>query len=84
MPETGWITAAGENDLTTARPVFEQMNNCKIYADKIYADSDLNMGMQVNQNSTILTPVKEYKGQKILDTADDTYSYLVSKVRPAN
>lgn len=81
MPETSWITAAGENDLTAARPVFEHMNNCKIYADKIYADSDLNIGMQTNQNSIILTPVKKHKGQKVLDTADDTYSYLVSKVR---
>lgn len=81
MPEASWITGAGENDLTAARPVFEHMSNCKIYADKIYADSDLNIGMQTNQNSIILTPVKKEKGQKILDAADDTYSYLVSKVR---
>ncbi len=81
MPETSWITAAGENDLTVARPVFEYMSNCKIYADKIYADSDLNSGMQANQNSIILTPVKKEKGQKIVDAADDIYSYLVSKVR---
>lgn len=81
MPETSWITSAGENDLTAARPVFEHMSNCKIYADKIYADRDLNNEMQANQNSIILTPVKKQKGQKILDAADDTYSYLVSKVR---
>jgi len=81
IPETSWITAAGENDLTVARPVFDCMTNCKIYADKIYADSDLNIGMQTKQNSTILTPVKKDKGQKILDAADDIYSYLVSKVR---
>ncbi len=81
MPETSWITGAGENDLTAARPVFEHLSNCKIYADKIYADSDLNIGMQTNQNSIILTPVKKHKGQKIVDAADDTYSYLVSKVR---
>jgi hypothetical protein len=81
MPETSWITGAGENDLTVARPVFEHMSNCKIYADKIYADSDLNMRMQTKQNSAILTPVKKHKGQKIVDAADDTYSYLVSKVR---
>jgi hypothetical protein len=81
MPETSWITGAGENDLTAARPVFERLSNCKIYADKIYADTDLNDGMQANQNSIILTPVKKHKGQKIVDAADDTYSYLVSKVR---
>jgi hypothetical protein len=81
MPETSWITAASENDLTAARPVFDYMTNCKIYGDKIYADSDLNIGMQTKQNSTIVTPAKKDKGQKILDTADDIYSYLASKIR---
>lgn len=81
MPEASWITGAGENDLTVARPVFESMSNCKIYADKIYADSELNARMQTNQNSLILTPAKKEKGQKIVDAADDTYSYLVSRVR---
>ncbi len=81
MPEASWITGAGENDLTVARPVFESMSNCKIYADKIYADSELNARMQTNQNSIILTPAKKEKCQKIVDAADDTYSYLVSQVR---
>ena len=81
MPETSWITAASENDLTTARPMFDYMTNCKIYADKIYADSDLNNRMQTKQNSTLLTPVKKEKGQKIVDVADDIYSSLVSQVR---
>ena len=52
------------------------MSNCKIYAD-----SDLNNRLQANQNSVILTPAKKEKGQKTLNTADDIYSYLVSKVR---
>ncbi len=81
MPETSWITGAGENDLTAARPVFDYMSNCKIYADKIYADSNLNSRMQSNQNSIILTPVKKEKGQTIVDAAADIYSSLVSKVR---
>jgi len=81
MPETSWITGADENDLTTARALFDHMNNCKMYADKIYADTDLNNRLQANQNSIILTPAKKEKGQKILDAADDIYSYLVSKVR---
>src|SRR5215212_8129528 len=80
MPETSWITGAGENDLTTARALFDHMNNCKMYADKIYADTDLNNRLQANQNSIILTSAKKEKGQKISDAADDIYSYLVSKV----
>lgn len=81
MPEASWITAAGENDLTVARPVFESMSNCKIYADKIYRDTELNARMRAYQNSIVLTPVKKEKGQTIVNAADDTYSYLVSQVR---
>lgn len=81
MPQASWITAAAENDLTAARPWFEQMNNCKIYADKIYADRDLNKTMQTGQNAVIMTPVKKQKGQVIVDAAADLYSSLVSKVR---
>lgn len=81
MPKQSWITAAGENDLTAARQVFQRMDNCKIYADKIYIDTELNNQMQRHQNSIILTPIKKQKGQKIKDAAADLYSYLVSAVR---
>ena len=81
MPETSWISGAGENDLTSARPVLETMRNCKIYADKIYADRELNARMQAKQNCIVLMPVKKEKGQTIVDAADDIYSYLVSTVR---
>jgi hypothetical protein len=81
MPELSWITPAGESDLTAARPVFSQMSDCKIYGDKIYGDKTLNSSMQSDQNSIIITPVKKGLHQKIVNAADDTYSYLVSKVR---
>ena len=81
MPEASWITGAGENDLTVARPVFESTSNCKIYADKIYGDTELDARMQATQNSIVLTPVKKEKGQTIVNAADDIYSYLVSTVR---
>jgi hypothetical protein len=61
IAQTSWITGAGENDLTAARPVFEDRKDCKIYADKIYIDSDLNIQMQDNQNSIIVTAVKNKK-----------------------
>ena len=78
MPEASWITGAGENDLTAARMSFDYVSNCKVYADKIYSDIDLNSRMQANQNSIILTPAKKDKGQKIADAADDI-SYLSGK-----
>ena len=81
LPEKSWMTPAGENDLTAARPVFEGMYNCKIYGDKIYADQNLNQAMQTSQNSIIITPIKKEKGQQFEDAAHNIYSSLVSKVR---
>ena len=81
IPEASWITPANENDLAAARPVFEYQYNTKIYADKIYADTDLNKAMRDKQNSTIITPVKKEKGQILRDAADDLFSAAVSRVR---
>ena len=81
LPEKNWIVGAHENDLTAARPIFSGTYNCKIYADKIYADADLNQTMIHQQNSIIITPIKKGKGQKIEDAADNIFSTLVSKVR---
>jgi len=81
MPEASWITGAHENDLTVARPAFESQYNTKIYADKIYADVDLNKTMMEKQNSVIITPVKKAKGQILKDAADDLFSTAVSGIR---
>lgn len=80
MPQTSWISGAAESDLTEARPLFEKIVDSKVYADKIYLDSTLEMQMQ-QHNSQLIIPVKKKKGQLIMNAAADTYSYLVSKVR---
>lgn len=80
-PYQVWITAAAENDLTAARPILEHIGNSKLYADKIYTDAALNEELQTHQNSIILTPIKNKKGQKIKDAATAIYSTLVSRVR---
>lgn len=80
MPQTSWISGAAENDLTEARPLFEKIVDSKVYADKIYLDSTLEMHMQKN-NSQLIIPVKKKKGQLMMNAAADTYSYLVSRVR---
>lgn len=81
MPEYCGITGASENDLTVARPILERIHNRKIYADKIYQDTDFNEQLQKNNNSIIITPVKKQKGQKFEDAADNLYSKAVSGVR---
>jgi len=81
LPQVSWITAAQDNDLTAARPWLEQLSNCKMYGDKIYADQPLNTLLQTKQNATVITPVKKQRGQQLLDAAADLFSTAVSRVR---
>jgi hypothetical protein len=80
MPEFCWFGSARENDLTAARPYFECVYNRKIYADKIYADTELNERLKL-QNTIIITPVKKAKGQLFLDAAEALFSTAVSRIR---
>ena len=81
MTQTSWISGAANNDLTQVRPLFEKIVDGKVYADKIYLDGFIEMQMQQNQNIQLIIPVKKKKGPLIMSAADDTYSYLLSKVR---
>lgn len=81
MPECCGITSASENDLTVARPMLELIYNRKIYADKIYQDTDFNKQLQHKNNSIIITPIKKQKGQKLEDAADNLFSKAVSGIR---
>jgi hypothetical protein len=81
MPELSWLTAAEDHDLTAARPRLEQLNNCKMYADKIYRDQSINELLQTRQNATVITPVKKQRGQQLKDTAAGLFSTAVSRVR---
>lgn len=81
MPEYFFITDAKENDLTVARPLLEMIYNRKVYADKIYGDTDFNKLLEQNNNTTIITPIKKQKGQKFEDAADNLFSKAVSGIR---
>ena len=81
MPECCGITSASENDLTVARPMLELIYNRKIYADKIYQDTDFNAQLQHKNNSIIITPIKKQKGQTLEDAADNLFSKAVSAIR---
>jgi hypothetical protein len=81
MPESCFVTDAKENDLTYARPLLELIYNRKIYADKIYMDTDFNRQLQKNNNTIIITPVKKQRGQLLEDAADNLFSKAVSEIR---
>jgi hypothetical protein len=81
MPEYCFITDAKENDLTVARPLLEKVYNRKVYADKIYGDTDFNRQLQKHNNTIIITPVKKQKGKQFEDAADNLFSKAVSGIR---
>jgi hypothetical protein len=81
MPECCGVTGASENDLTVARPWLVNRYNRKVYADKIYIDTDFNAQLGMDNNTIIITPIKKQKGQKLEDAADNLYSKAVSGIR---
>ena len=81
MPELIGLSPASHNDLTVFKPIFEQLFNRAIYADKIYANKDFQTSLFKNNNTEILTPVKKKKGQKKLIPIDKMYSKAVSTIR---
>ena len=81
MPEYCFVTDAKENDLVAARPLLEQVYNRKVYADKIYGDSDFIQLLEQLNNTTIITPIKRKKGQLLEDAADNLFSKAVSGIR---
>src|SRR3954463_13267457 len=81
LPQVSWITAAEDHDLTAARPWLEQLSNCKMYADKIYADQSINELLQTKQNATVITPIKKQRGQRLRNAAADLFSTAVSRIR---
>jgi hypothetical protein len=81
MPECCGITGASENDLIVARPWLVTLYNRKVYADKIYIDTDFNAQLGIDNNTIIITPIKKQKGQTLEDAADNLYSKAVSGIR---
>lgn len=56
------------------------LENRKIYADKAYADCELKALAKAN-GTTILTPYKRKRGEKIIDSADSLNSTAISRMR---
>jgi len=81
LPEFIGSSPASNNDLTVFKPVWENIYDRVIFADKIYANKSFEQWLSENNNLHILTPVKKKKGQKNLKFTDKMYSRAVSQVR---
>ena len=85
LPRQAGFTPANVHDLTALRPVLEQLRNTRVFADKAYADKELQVKLKEN-NSIILTPPKKVKAKaQVLEqfdkAADDLLAKAVSSIR---
>jgi hypothetical protein len=86
FPESIVITQASENDLNVYRQNWDYILNRLLYGDKIYNDAEFYKQMLLNNNTVMLTPVKDIKGQpetisQMDKAANDLFSTAVSKIR---
>lgn len=81
LPEYIGTSPASNNDLSVFKPIFEDINDRAIFADKIYANKAFEQWLLENNNLQILTPVKKKKGQEKLKFMDRMYSRAVSQIR---
>lgn len=79
-PEYALITEASVHDLEAVRELFASFRNRKIYADRAYADAQLQSLAKAN-GTVILTPYKRKRGEKIVDSADSLASTAISRIR---
>jgi hypothetical protein len=86
FPESIILTPASENDLNAYKQNWGTIDNRTFYGDKIYLDAEFFKNIRENNNSIMLTPIKEVKGSpeniRQRDKAyNDLFSKAVSKVR---
>ena len=85
-PEQLLFTKASENDLTHLKGVAPYLENNVYFGDKIYGNVEFWTEMQRINNSSMLTPIKDLKGQAELEKQrnreyNDLFSKTVSSVR---
>jgi len=81
IPNYVGTSPASKHDLTVFKPIFEQIHNQAVFADKAYHNEAFWEGLQSSNNLHFFAPIKKKKGQKRLLQMDGTYSTLVSKTR---
>lgn len=85
-PESVIITCASENDLNVFKDSWSAIKNRVFFGDKIYHNQDYFEQIFNEQNSEMLTPVKQVKGQAIAlkqwdQACNDLFSKAVSSIR---
>jgi hypothetical protein len=86
FPESIVLTPASENDLNAYKQNWNNIDNRNFYSDKIYNDAEFVKNTRKNNNSIMLTPIKEVRGMpenlKQRDNAyNDLFSTAVSRIR---
>lgn len=81
LPEYVALSSASAHDLQVARNILPHLQDCSLYADKIYHDTLLKEELWQKQQVRLHTPIKKKKGQEQLTAADRYLSTAVSIVR---
>jgi len=80
FPESLVITQASENDLNAYKQNWSSIDNRTFYGDKIYLNAGFFKNIEENNNSVMLTPIKEVKGvPESIRQRDKAYNDLFSK-----
>ena len=79
-PEFIGVTGASHHDGKVFDQIRPMLADEEIYGDKAYARPDASQ-VQLEQNLTVLTPVKKKKGQHYLEADEQWLSTAVSRVR---
>lgn len=81
IPAVIALSPASENDLPVGKRILNNARDIDVYADKMYIDTEWRSAMELNNNVSIITPIKLKKGQPKLSFFDSLYSSAVSSMR---
>jgi hypothetical protein len=79
LPDYIGITPASTADINVLKEIADDLHDTSVYADKAYVSNALKQCLE-EQNTSLNTPVKRKKGQK-LSVMDEILSSAVSRVR---
>lgn len=81
FPQYIGLTPASTHDLEAVKEVIPKLEERQIFADKIYAQQQLQQQWKNQQNIQLLTPIRKKVNKQELSYSEQLFSTLVSKAR---
>jgi hypothetical protein len=77
------VSKASEHDLTISKEMLDDVRDIRVFGDMAFIDRIWQDHMLLENNVTILTPIKRNKGQEQLPFWDRLYSSAISGIKQA-